>query len=129
VFPSILLLFRFGCLFFVTKLTCCIGSVQIDYLKQYGALLERHFHRTVLDHLPKTLWRVLDEPEMVDRPNLDQFVFCRTTEKVEIDNYDPLGDEEQDDMNIQEHAAGACLIARYSAIRNLVKVGKIDLLM
>lgn len=101
----------------------------MNYLKQYGGLLDRHFSRTVLDHLPKEMWRVLDEPEMIDRPNLDQFVFCRTKDTVEVDNFDPLGQEEQDDMNIQEHVVGACLIARYSAIRDLVFQGKIELLM
>ena len=114
---------------FLIKTVLTFMYPQINYLKQYGSLLDRHFSRTVLDHLPKEMWRVLDEPEMIDRPNLDQFVFCRIKETVEIDNFDPLGQEEQDDLNIQEHVVGSCLIARYSAIQDLMFQGKIELVM
>lgn len=109
-----------------------MSEQEISYLKQYGELLEGHFHRTVLDHLPKDAWKKLDQPEMIDFPNMDQFVFCKVLETLEIDNYDPLGEEEDEDLggsNIQEYQADSCLIARYSAIRDLVLEGKIELLL
>lgn len=90
----------------------------MTHLQQYGELLERHLKRTVLDHLPKDAWKKLDEEEMIDSPNLQQFVFCKILEKVEIDM-----------DGIQEHEAGACLIARYDAIRELVLEGKIEMLL
>lgn len=90
--------------------------------------MERHLRRTVLDHLPKEAWKTLDEPEMIDSPNMDEFVFCRVLETVAINNHDPLGDDEEDD-DVQEHKAGDCIIARYSAIRDLVIAGKIELLL
>lgn len=114
---------------YVLKLTTSI-EIQVSYLKQYGELTEKHLKRTVLDHLPKDAWKKLDEPEMIDSPNLDAFVFCKCLETVEINNYDPLGDDDEDEEDgIQEHKAGACLIARYSAIRELVQEGKIEMLM
>lgn len=66
---------------------------------------------------------------MIDSPNMDQFVFCKVLETVEIDNHDPLGDpDNEDEEGIQEHKAGSCLIARYSAIQDLVLAGKIEML-
>lgn len=93
-------------------------------MKQYGELLERHLRRTVLDHLPKDAWKKLDEPEMIDSPNLDEFVFCKVLESVEIDNSMP-GEE----SDIDKHAEGTCLIVRYSAIQQLVLEGKIEMLL
>lgn len=68
---------------------------------------------------------------MIDTPNMDEFVFCKVLETVEINNHDPLGDndDEDEEEGIQEHKAGACLIARYSAIRELVLAGKIEMLL
>ena len=37
---------------------------QRSYLWQYRELLERHYRRMVLDHLPKDAWKRLDEPEI-----------------------------------------------------------------
>eukprot|EP00978_Attheya_sp_CCMP212_P019568 scaffold55021_cov48-Attheya_sp.AAC.1 len=105
---------------------------EIEHLRNYGELLERHFRRTVLDHLPKDAWKKLDEPEMIDGPDLDEFVFCRVLETVEIDPH--LGetnnseDENMED-SIQEHPAGSCLIARYRTIQDFVFDGKIELLI
>lgn len=98
-------------------------------MKQYGKLTERHVRRTVLDHLPKDAWKKLDAPEMIDTPNMDEFVFCKVNETVEIDNHDPLGDDDDEEEGIQQHKAGSCLIARYSAIQELVLAGKIEMLL
>lgn len=79
--------------------------------------------RTVTDHFPQDAWKKLDEPEMIDEPNLDTYVFVRSKEDVSIEN----GTEENPDP--QQHDAGACLIVRYSRIRNLVLEGKLELLV
>ena len=112
-------------------------SSQRSYLRQYGELLEKHFRITVLNHLPKDAWKKLDEPEMIDSPDLDQFVFCRVVETVQIDvrgelsvlNEDFTNDEDEFGDNIQEHAAGSCLIVMYKQVRDLVLDGKIELLL
>mmetsp|Transcript_2120 Transcript_2120/g.3129 ORF Transcript_2120/g.3129 Transcript_2120/m.3129 type:complete len:283 (+) Transcript_2120:86-934(+) len=105
-----------------------MSDEEVKYLKSYGELLEKHFKRTVLDHLPKDAWKKLDDPGMIDSPDLNKFVFCRVLhERVEIDN--TLEGEEKDDMNIQEHQQGACLIVRYGAIKSLLSEEKVELLM
>eukprot|EP00970_Alexandrium_tamarense_P001200 scaffold128_cov198-Alexandrium_tamarense.AAC.23 len=112
---------------------------ELEYLKQYGALQEKHFNRTVLDHLPRE-WNQLDNPEMIDSPNLEEFVFCRVLETVQIDvsgdGSDGSGggfmsqeDEDGFGETVQEHQAGACLIVMYKTIREFVLEGKIELLM
>jgi hypothetical protein len=81
----------------------------------------------------------LDEPEMIDSPNLEEFVFCRVLEPIQIDtsgdNTNDLDGElngrDGEDLvdNMQEHAAGAYLIVMYKSIRDLVLDGKVELLM
>jgi hypothetical protein len=90
-------------------------------LKSYGELLEKHLSRTVLNHLPQEAWKKLDEPEMVEEPDWDRFVFCRVMQEdgVEIGTLEDM----------QEHATGSCLIARYGAIQQHVLKGRIQLLM
>lgn len=110
---------------------------ESTYLRQYGELLEKHYRRTILDHLPKEAWKKLDEPEMIDSPDLEQFVFCHVIETVSIDvsgepsalNEDLANDEDDYGDNIQEHAAGSYLIVMYKQIRDLVLEGKVELLM
>ena len=77
--------------------------------------MEKHFHRTVLDHMPKDAWKRLDEPDMVESPDLNRFLFCKPLDDVEI------GD--------QIHTKGSCLVARYPLIQKLVLDEKVELLM
>lgn len=115
---------------------------ETSHLRQYGELLEKHYRRTVLNHLPKEAWKKLDEPEMIDSPDLEQFVFCRVLETVQIDvtaepnilNDDLTnnnGEEDEDDFGdtVQEHQADAFLIVMYKTVRELVLEGKVELLM
>ena len=109
-------------------------SSQTNYLQQYSALLRKHHHRTVLQHLPKEAWKKLDEPEMIDGPNLERFVFCRVLEPIVIDlrrenNNDENNEEEDLIDSIQEHGEGACLIVMYETVREFVLDGKVELLM
>jgi len=68
-------------------------------------------------------------------PDFNEFVFCRVTETVEIDNdmrgNNEEGEDEEDEYErgIQEHSAGSCLIARYGSVRELILQGKVLLLM
>ena len=74
---------------------------------------------------------------MIDSPDLEQFVFCRVVETVQIDvrgdlgalNEDLANDEDDFGDYIQEHAAGSCLIVMYKQVRDLVLEGKVELLM
>lgn len=76
---------------------------------------------------------------MIDSPDLEQFVFCRVLETVQIDvtgapntlNDDMANDEDEDDFgdNVQEQQAGSYLIVMYRTVRDLVLEGKVELLM
>jgi hypothetical protein len=48
-------------------------------------MIERHFRRKVTGHFPQEIWKKLDEPEMIDAPDLDTYVFIRTKESGLID--------------------------------------------
>lgn len=76
--------------------------------------MEQHLTTLVLNHFPQTAWKRLDEESMIDEPNVDEFVFLRTKERIEI------GDVVYD--------SGACLIVRYRRVRDLLLQGKIELI-
>mmetsp|Transcript_9545 Transcript_9545/g.11779 ORF Transcript_9545/g.11779 Transcript_9545/m.11779 type:complete len:300 (+) Transcript_9545:84-983(+) len=113
-----------------------MGQEEVAYLQQYGQLIENHFHRSVLDHLPKRIWRNLDDPEMIDKPNLEQYVFCKVVNDVVIDernkddrqNQNQLDDIDDDNDEQNEHVAGSSLIGRYSTVRDHIMEGNIILL-
>ena len=123
-----------------------MSADEVEYLKTYGGLVERHFNRTVLNAMPKEAWRKLNEPDMIDSPDLDAYVFCKVLETVEIDSStgdkkkkarssarddDDSDDDDDDEMgnSIQEHTAGSFLIARYATIQKHVLEGRIVLLV
>jgi DNA replication complex GINS protein SLD5 C-terminus len=96
---------------------------QIEFLKGYGKLVENYLRRTVLDHVSKDALKNLDESEMIDTPDLEQYVFVNINEACEID----LGTEEK--PNIQQHDEGTTLITRYNVVRELFIQGKVDLIL
>jgi GINS complex subunit 4 len=107
----------------LTRLLFISSLAQVTYLKEYGALLERHLKRTVLDHFPQEVWKKLDEPEMIDEPDLDTYVFIKTRENVVIDS----GTE--DNPGLRQHAPDTCLIVLYKRIQKLLMDKKVELLM
>jgi len=109
-----------------------MSEKEVNYLKEYGELFESHMRRSVLDYIPKDLWKKLDEPEMIDRPNIDNYVFCEVVheEGVVINNHKGLEIDEEEETEPERHYdAGSFLFARYAVIRDLVFEGKIELLM
>jgi hypothetical protein len=89
----------------------------------------------VTDNLRKEAWRKLDEPEMIDRPNLDTFVFCKVVgeEGIVVDNWEGMTisaeEEEEDELRSQPFDQGAHIFVRYRVVRELVQNGKVELLM
>ena len=96
--------------------------LQKSFLKEYGTLLEGHLRATVLDHFPQDVFKQLDEPEMIDEPDLETYIFIRCKEDVLIDN---ATDNTQPDW----HEKGTVLIVRYSRIRELLLENKVELLV
>jgi hypothetical protein len=91
--------------------------------------------RTVTNNLQKEAWKQLDAPEMIDRPNLDTYVFCNVLDEagVIVNNYLGLNlsEEAQEDGGArQQHfAKDSHIFVRYRAVRDLVTEGKVELLM
>lgn len=103
---------------------------QVEYLKSYGELFQRHLERTVTDHFSKDAWKRLDEPDMIPRPDLDTYVFCKVIDEEGIVLNDFRGmDLSQDDEIAQHKQVGETLFIRYQTIREFVQQGKVELLM
>jgi hypothetical protein len=87
--------------------------------------VELHLNRTVLDHFPQgdgEVFKKIDEPDMIDEPNLETYVFIKCRDDVLIDN---ATDNTPPDM----HEKGSVLIVQYSRIRDLFLDKKVELLM
>eukprot|EP00979_Chaetoceros_neogracilis_P014009 scaffold4303_cov242-Chaetoceros_neogracile.AAC.2 len=112
-----------------------MSNMEIEYHKKYSRLFQSHLERTVTDNLRKEAWRKLDEPEMIDRPNLDTFVFCKVVgeEGIVVDNWEGMTisaeEEEEDELRSQPFDQGAHIFVRYRVVRELVQNGKVELLM
>ena len=99
---------------------CFIVCLQVAFLKEYGAAVERHFKVTVTNHFPQDVWKQLDAPDMIDEPDLDKFVFLRCLEDIVV---------EDDEGDTQLHTADTCLIMRYRRVRELcLHDGKVELM-
>jgi len=93
--------------------------------------------RTVLNQLPESGgWKKFDEPEMIERPDLNNYICCRILENVEVDNHtghDLRTGHTDEDMNlggnIQELKAGTVYFVRYAVVKDFVEEGKIELLI
>ena len=90
-----------------------MGDAEVAYLKRYGALLEDHLRRTVLDRIPEA-WQNLDDPHMVDTPDYDAYHFWLVKEPIAIRDM-----EQQDE--------GTCLVARYSDMVEAFREGSVEL--
>ncbi len=89
-----------------------LSDAELEYLKEYGSLLEDHLRQTVLDQIPEA-WQALDEPHMIDQPDYQGYHFWLVNSPIEVDEV------EQDE--------GSCLVAKYSALRDFMKEGKVEL--
>jgi hypothetical protein len=91
--------------------------------------------RSVTNHLQKGLWKQLDAPEMIDRPNLDTYVFCNVLDDdgVVVNNYLGLNlseEAQEEGGGRQQHfAKDSHIFVRYRVIRDLITEGKVELLM
>jgi len=115
---------------------------EIEYLQSYAELFRTHLERSVTDGFPKEAWKKIDEDEMIPRPNMDTFCFCRVLDEdgVTIDNHagidvpkeidDDDDDEEEDESEWKRfYDHDSLLFVRFGAIRDLVFEGRIELVM
>lgn len=111
-----------------------MSDTEVAYLKGYGELFEAHMRRSVTNHIPKEAWQSLDADEMIERPDLDSYVFAKNVseETVEIDRYYGLNmqeEEEEEDGRYFPCEPGGKIFVRYRCIRGLISEHKVQLLM
>jgi hypothetical protein len=75
---------------------------------------------TVTNRFPQDVWRSLDEPDMIDEPDLDQYVMI----KVVQDSTLYKGTEEPRSLD-----AGSSLIVNYRQIAGFLEAGAVQLLL
>ena len=75
---------------------------------------------SVTDHFPQEAWRRLDEDEMMEQPNLDQYVMVHVNEDSTLRK----GTEEARPLE-----EGSNLIVNYGEIRSLLESGAVQLIM
>jgi GINS complex subunit 4 len=108
-----------------------MSDSEVAYLKGYGELFEAHMRRSVTNHIPKDVFKKLDEDYMIERPDLDSYVFAEiVSEEVEIDNYYGLNiSDDEEEGRYQRFQQEDKIFVRYRCIRDLILAGKVELLM
>lgn len=94
--------------------------LQILFLDEFYELLEGHLQKTVTNHFPQEAWKRLDEPEMIEKPRLDEYVMVRVFEDCTLRK----GSEEA--RTLEE---GSNLIVNYREVRTFLESGALQLIM
>jgi hypothetical protein len=68
----------------------------------------------VLQHFRQSVWKSLDTPGMIDTPDLDSYIFCRTLLPHAIDQVDEVN---------------ATMIVPFRSIQNALEKNKVELIM
>jgi hypothetical protein len=95
----------------------CVDSMsdaEVEYLKQYGALMEHHLRQTVLDHVPEA-WQKLDDANMIDRPDEEGYHFWLVRKAFRASQ-----DEAQ-------HEVDTCLVAKYKDMKKHLEQGEVEI--
>lgn len=102
-----------------------LSDHEETFAKSFMKLLEKHLNNSFLSHIPDK-FRGLDEQtqfeQMVEKPNIQRFVFMRVTEDV------GAFDITQDGESEVELNKGDILTAGYASIRELLDQKKVQLI-
>lgn len=104
-----------------------LSEQEQRFAKKCMDIMERHLKQSALDRLPYGYGSMLqqsvssEEDDMVPKPQLDTFVFCKTKSDVGAFQLDDTGDE------IVDLVADDLYVLRYKSIKGLVESGRIDL--
>ncbi|ETV80019.1 hypothetical protein, variant 1 [Aphanomyces astaci] len=94
---------------------------EVDYAHSYKDLYESHCRDLLLSKLPPD-HQQLDEPHMIDHPDLDTFVFCQSNQDIGNVQIDDRGSEHVNARKDDRH------VLRYRVVSSLVEEGKVKLL-
>ncbi|KAF6152874.1 hypothetical protein GIB67_011345 [Kingdonia uniflora] len=104
-----------------------LSRPEQKFAKRCKDSMEKHLTQSVLSKLPEGYRSILqqsassDAEDMVPEPQLDTFVFCKSNQYREVVQVGESGDEQFD------FAVDGLGVIRYTAIRELVETGKVDL--
>ena len=104
-----------------------LSEKERDYARGFVDLMEKHFKQSALDGLPERFHGLAEDSEqerMVERPNMNSYVFCRVRDNV---GRFQVGDSLDDD-DFVELSENDVYVLRYSRIAQLVREGRVDLL-
>ncbi|CAM6090793.1 unnamed protein product [Calypogeia fissa] len=105
-----------------------LSESELEYAFRYGEALAKHFEQTVLNRLPEEYtsmskqYTSSEEGDMIPKPQLDTFVFCKSKGTIGAFQLDDKGDETVDLMKDDLH------ILRYRPVRRLLEENKIELI-
>eukprot|EP00977_Amphora_coffeiformis_P023483 scaffold13461_cov166-Amphora_coffeaeformis.AAC.5 len=97
-----------------------LSKAELHFLEDFHKLMEKHLRTTVTNHFPQEAWKRLDEPEMIEQPNVDQYVMVRVLRDATLRK----GSEEARPLE-----AGSNLIVNYGEIRGFLESGAVQLIM
>lgn len=92
-------------------------------MKAHLAVMNNHYHASFLRSFPDHL-RKINEPDMVEKPDMDSAVFCRVVR-------DPEGDATVRIPGTDAEftlSKGDVYVVRYSAVREFIGKGDVELI-
>lgn len=98
---------------------------ELGYMKSHLALMNNHYLASFLKNFPENLRRLDDTVgrlSMVDEPDMDSAVFCKVNRDVDTE-ITIRGTDAAFELK-----RGEVLVVRYSAIRELVGNGDVELI-
>jgi GINS complex subunit 4 len=108
-----------------------LAPSELAYLKSHLALLNNHYLSSFLRNFPEQLRRLDDTAggiSMVEEPDVDSAVFCRVVKRI-------AGEEGEEGVvripgtdTEYRLAMGDVYVVRYSAVREFVVKGEIELI-
>jgi len=102
-----------------------LSPSELQYLTAHQSLLHAHYQSSFLSTFPPQLQRLDDTAggiSMIEQPDLDKAVFVRVLRDVE----EPVVIEGTD--TAFEMRKGDVFVVRYSAVREFVAVGDVELI-
>jgi len=116
-----------------------LSDAERTFVQDYSALWQKHMEETTTRHFPQSVWKALDEDDMIPRPNTNEFCWVRVvgTNGVSLkhsqsqpsqsqqsqNEYDEYDDDEEADRYDQ----GSTLILPYHAAKPLMEQGQVEL--
>jgi len=103
-----------------------LAPSEVSYLKSHLALLNNHFLSSFLRNFPEQLRRLDDTAggiSMVEEPDMDSAVFCRVVREVQNAVVRIPGTDTEFEL-----AKGDVYVVRYSAVREFVVSGDVELI-